>query len=308
MSQSRSPQLDGVLVLDKPSGPTSTDCLNSIKRTLGQKKIGHAGTLDPLATGVLVILLGQGTKLANYLSAERKTYRGALILGKTTDTYDVQGKTLGQAPWQHLNPELVQAEILSWQGTMDQEVPPVSAAKHQGKPLYALHRAGQNVPRKSKMVTIFSVEVLELALPRVIFRVSCSAGTYIRSLAHSLGKRLGCGAVLSELEREVSHPFLLDQAHDLDTVLASKDNLQTLVIPMAQALPHWPKLVLNHEQAALVRNGARLSLNLFPQYPALAGDKALLLTPAQEPLALTEAREEGDNRLVWAILRGLWSD
>lgn len=307
MNRASSKQLDGVLVLHKPGGPTSTDCLNVIKRTLGQKKIGHAGTLDPMATGVLVVLLGQGTKLANHLSAEHKTYCGTLLLGQTTDTYDVQGKTLDQAPWEHLDPGSVRAEILAWQGVMDQEVPPVSAAKHQGKPLYALHRAGQDTPVKSKRVTIFSVEVLELCLPRVIFRVSCSAGTYIRSLAHSLGKRLGCGAVLSELERESSHPFHLDQAHDLETVLASQDNLQTLVLPLAQALPHWPKLILTQDQTGQVRNGIRLGVELFPQYPALTGDKALFLDPTREPLALAEAREDEKNRLSWAILRGLWS-
>ncbi|MBP9944480.1 MAG: tRNA pseudouridine(55) synthase TruB, partial [Desulfomicrobium sp.] len=193
MSDSALKQLDGVLVLHKPGGPTSADCLNQIKRGLGQKKIGHAGTLDPMATGVLVVLLGQGTKLAGYLSDDRKTYRGSLILGQTTDSYDVQGKVLSEASWQHLDPETVRAEILGWQGTMSQEVPPVSAAKHQGKPLYALHRAGKEVPVKVKDVTIFDSQVLSLDLPVTSFRVTCSAGTYIRSLAHSLGMRLGCG-------------------------------------------------------------------------------------------------------------------
>ena len=298
-------QLDGVLVLHKPGGPTSTDCLNQIKRRLGQKKIGHAGTLDPMATGVLVVLLGQGTKLANYLSEDRKTYRGTLILGRTTDTYDVQGEILDEAPWDHLEPEAVKAEILSWLGTMSQEVPPVSAAKHKGKPLYALHRAGKEVPVKVKDVTIFDVEVLTMDLPTVSFRVTCSAGTYIRSLAHSLGKRLGCGAALSELEREASHPFTLAQAHDLETVLESGDRLVELVLPMAEALPHWPKLALKSEQDQLVRNGAWLPVDLFPEYPAQEGDRALLLSPTRAPLALAEARPKGQV-MSWAILRGLW--
>jgi len=305
MSQPVLKQLDGVLVLHKPGGPTSTDCLNQIKRRLVQKKTGHAGTLDPMATGVLVVLLGQGTKLANYLSEDRKTYRGTLILGRATDTYDVEGKVLSEAPWEHLNPESVKAEILGWLGTMSQEVPPVSAAKHQGKPLYALHRAGKEVPVKVKDVTIFDVQVLSMDLPSVSFRVTCSAGTYIRSLAHSLGMRLGCGAVLSELEREASHPFTLAQAHNLEEVLASEDRLCELVLPMTQALPHWPKLVLNNEQAQLVRNGAWLPVSLFPEYPAQDGDRALLLSPSHEPLALVEAQSKGQV-LSWAILRGLW--
>jgi tRNA pseudouridine55 synthase len=305
MSRPSFKQLDGVLVLHKPGGPTSTDCLNKIKWNLGQKKIGHAGTLDPMATGVLVVLLGQGTKLANYLSADRKTYRGSLILGQATDTYDVQGTVLAEAAWNHLAPATVRSEILAWKGTMSQEVPPVSAAKHEGKPLYALHRAGKETPVKVKDITIFDVEILDLDLPRVTFRVTCSAGTYIRSLAHSLGMRLGCGAVLSELEREASHPFTLDQAHSLEAVLDSKDRLTDLVLPMTEALPHWPKLLLSKEHAALVQNGARLPVSLFPAYPAQAGDLALMLAPTQEPLALVEARQ-ADQTLSWAILRGLW--
>lgn len=298
-------QLDGVLVLHKPGGPTSTDCLNAIKRNLGQKKIGHAGTLDPMATGVLVVLLGQGTKLAGYLSDDRKTYRGALILGRTTDTYDVQGQTLTEAPWEHLTEDEVRAAITQWHGVSHQEVPPVSAAKHQGKPLYLLHRMGKEVPVKSKDVTLYDVQILSIDLPNVTFRVTCSAGTYIRSLAHSLGKRLGCGAVLSELEREASHPFTMEHAHDLETVLASRDRLIDLVLPMAQALPHWPKLSLGTQQADLVRNGTWLPTALFPGYPALEGDRALMLSSAGVPLALVEAKMR-DQVLSWSILRGLW--
>lgn len=298
-------QLDGVLVLHKPGGPTSADCLNQIKRQLGQKKIGHAGTLDPMATGVLVVLLGQGTKLAGYLSDDRKTYRGALILGQETDTYDVQGRVTSTSSWDHITDSDIRTAVSGWSGTFSQEVPPVSAAKHQGKPLYALHRAGLEVPVKVKDITIFEARILSIELPRVSFRVTCSAGTYIRSLAHSLGKRLGCGAVLSELEREASHPFTLSQAHSLDAVLTAGAQFPALVLPMAQTLPHWPKLSLNSEQAALVRNGAWLPANLFPAYPAQEGDRAFMFTSAQAPLALAEARLK-DNALVWSILRGLW--
>lgn len=298
-------QLDGVLVLHKPGGPTSTECLNRIKRHLGQKKIGHAGTLDPMATGVLVVLLGQGTKLAGYLSEDRKTYRGGLILGCETDTYDIEGRLVSERPWEHLDARAVRAAILDWSALTSQEVPPVSAAKYEGKPLYALHRAGKEVPVKVKEVTIFNAQILSMDLPRVTFRVTVSAGTYIRSLAHSLGKRLGCGAVLDELEREASHPFSLEQAHHLETVLASGDRLCELVLPMAEALPHWPKLALNGEQTRLVQNGAWLPTGLFPDYPAHDGDRALMLDPGRVPLALVEARER-DTVLSWSILRGLW--
>lgn len=299
-------QLDGILVLNKPEGPTSAHCLNTIKRTLGQKKIGHAGTLDPMATGVLVVLLGQGTKLANYLTQDQKTYRGTLTLGQTTDTYDIQGKVVTQAPWEHISEAEVQAAIDAWQGVLSQEVPPVSAAKHQGKPLYLLHRTGKPVPVKTKEVTIFLAQILAMDLPHITFRVTCSAGTYIRSLAHSLGKRLGCGAVLSELEREESYPFTLDQAHDLENVLASQDQLTSLIVPMDQALPHWPRLTLSSKEEELVRNGSWLPTALFPDYPAQPGDRALMLSGTKEPLALVEARTR-DQVLSWSILRGLWA-
>lgn len=305
MSRPTYPQLDGVLVLHKPNGPTSTDCLNKIKWNLGQKKIGHAGTLDPMATGVLVVLLGQGTKLATYLSTDRKTYRGSLILGQTTDTYDVQGKIMSESPWQDLSPEQVRKEVMGWLALTSQEVPPVSAAKHEGKPLYELHRKGKEVPVKVKDITIFDVQILAMDLPHVTFRVTCSAGTYIRSLAHSLGIRLGCGAVLSELEREASHPFTLEEAHDLEKVLDSKERLAELTLSMVQALPHWPKLTLSKEQSTLVQNGASLPISLFPDYPAQVGDKALLLSPTKTPLALVEAQLR-NQVLAWTILRGLW--
>lgn len=306
MNTTSGQQLDGVLILNKPKGPTSAHCLNTIKRTLGQKKIGHAGTLDPMATGVLVVLLGQGTKLASYLTMDRKTYRGTLILGQTTDTYDVQGQIISQAPWNHLSETEIQAAIAKWHGVLSQEIPPVSAAKHQGKPLYWLHRTGREVPIKTKEVTIFKKQILSLDLPNITFRVTCSAGTYIRSLAHSLGQRLGCGAVLSELEREESDPFTLEQAHDLETVLASQDQLASLVLSLAQALPHWPKLELSDQTAELVRNGTWLPTALFPNYPAQPGDRALMLTTTRVPLALAEAKMR-DQVLCWSILRGLWT-
>lgn len=300
-------QLDGVLVLHKPGGPTSTDCLNRIKRALGQKKIGHAGTLDPMATGVLVVLLGQATKLATYLSVDRKTYRGSLILGQETDTYDVQGQTLRTQPWEGLQPKTVEAEILAWKTLATQEVPPVSAAKHQGKPLYALHRAGKETPIKIKDISIFDVEILSMDLPHVTFRVTCSAGTYIRSLAHSLGIRLRCGAVLSELEREASHPFTLAQAHSLDAVLSSGEHLTNMVIPLEQALPrYWSKLLLTGDQETVIGHGGHLPVGLFPDHRAQEGDKAMLLASSEAPLALAEAKQR-DGALAWTILRGLWS-
>lgn len=299
-------QLDGVLVLNKPTGPTSAACLTHIKRDLGQSKIGHAGTLDPLACGVLVVLLGQATKIAPYFTGQKKTYRGSLRLGLVTDTFDTQGEVL-ETHEVTTTPEAVESAILAWRDLTEQEVPAYSAAKHHGKPLYALARSGQAVPTKTKAMTVFHVEVLTVRPPLASFRVECSAGTYVRSLVHSLGKRCGCGAVLTELTRERSHPFGLDEAHTLDEVLNEPERFPERVIPLERALAHWPQVELNDEQAGQVRNGVWLPYASAPDglEPGLPGRMALLEAPGGVPLALAELQSR-DGELKWAIVRGLW--
>ncbi len=300
-------QLDGILVLDKPNGPTSAGCLAAIRRGLDQGKIGHAGTLDPMATGVLLVLLGQGTKLAPFLTEGRKTYLGSLKLGLETDTYDIQGQVVAQKPFDHLSAEDVEREILSWTELTEQDVPPVSAAKHQGKPLYALARAGAEVPVKTKAVEIFSAEVLETDLPGMRFRITVSAGTYVRSLVHSLGMRLGCGATLTELIRERCHPFGLEQAVSLDDLLAEPERFPERVIPMRDALPHWPRVALSEEQTLAVKNGTWLPVAQAPAPGAdgTPGERAVLADQDGAPVALAEAAPR-DGAVLWSILRGLW--
>lgn len=308
MVDSRPEQQHGLLVLNKPKGPSSAQCIAKVKR-LGQKKIGHAGTLDPMAGGVLLVLLGHGTKISGHLMTDgEKTYAGTLRLGETTDTWDAEGTVTATAPWEHVTQNDVEQVVGSWLGSTEQEVPPYSAAKHQGQPLYKLSRQGKETPVKIKTIHISRAEVLWVDLPFVRFRVTCSSGTYIRSLAHSLGIRLGCGAVLTELTREYSHPFGLDDAHDLDDVLANPDRLPERVIPLTRALPHWPKLTLTAAEEALVRNG-----NALPYVPSsmanlafAEGFKAVMLAADGTPVALAETRLVA-ARPVWTVLRGLWS-
>jgi len=310
------PQLHGILVLRKPSGPTSARCLTAIKR-LGQKKIGHAGTLDPMASGVLLVLLGQATKLSGHLMAGGgKVYSGTLRLGQTTDTWDMQGKVVAEQPWQHVSEDDVRREIAAWRALTEQPVPPYSAAKHEGQPLYKLARKGVEAPAKVKHMQISQAETLEVSLPSVRFRVACSSGTYIRSLAHSLGTRLGCGAVLTELTREYSHPFGLDVARDPADFTADPTLLPGCVLPIAEALPHWRKVELLPEEAARVRNG--MAVPCRPDAAAVAaadgrmdasaeedGDFALLLEQGQAlALAQLETQPSGS---CWTVLRGLWN-
>ena len=297
--------MNGVLILNKPRGPTSTGCLNKIKKRFKPRKIGHAGTLDPLAEGVLVVLLGQATKLAPYLVEGKKTYRGSLRLGLVTDTYDITGKVEAKFPWDNIGKDDIVREIRDWENLQDQEVPPVSAAKYKGKPLYALKRAGQKVPLKTKPIKIFEAKIIDINLPDVNFRVTCSQGTYIRSLAHSLGKRLGCGAVLTELTREKCHPFGLDQAFALEDILKA-EQLEPFILSIPKALSHWPQTSVSIEVEKLIRHGQALDPELVPNLPLKENSRALLVNEEGQELALVEAKLK-DGRLRWTILRGLWA-
>ena len=297
--------MNGVLILNKPRGPTSTGCLNKIKKRFKPRKIGHAGTLDPLAEGVLVVLLGQATKLAPYLVEGKKTYRGSLRLGLVTDTYDITGKVEAKFPWDNIGKDDIVREIRDWENLQDQEVPPVSAAKYKGKPLYALKRAGQKVPLKTKPIKIFEAQIIDINLPEVNFRVTCSQGTYIRSLAHSLGKRLGCGAVLTELTREKCHPFGLDQAFALEDILKA-EQLEPFILSIPRVLSYWPQTSVAIEVEKLIRHGQALDPELVPNLPLKENSRALLVNEEGQELALVEARLK-DGRLKWTILRGLWA-
>ncbi|MCC8193039.1 MAG: tRNA pseudouridine(55) synthase TruB [Deltaproteobacteria bacterium] len=295
------PQQDGVLVLKKPKGPTSAACIAKIKRRLGQKKIGHAGTLDPMASGVLLVLLGQGTKLSGHLmGGGEKIYAGTVRLGQTTDTWDAEGKIIAESDTSFVTPAMVAEAVSLFVGETAQEVPPYSAAKHEGKPLYALARKGLDVPVRTKTVHVTHAAVEWIDLPYFRFRVACGSGTYIRSLAHSLGIRLRCGATLTELTREYSHPFGLEHAHDLDEVLAEPEVFAERVASIADALPAWQRIRLDESEVALVRNGAALP------FRGEVTDYALLEDRNGTAVALAK-RAERSGLSFWGIERGLWN-
>ena len=306
------PQQDGVLVLNKPGGMSSAACIGIIKRRMGQKKIGHAGTLDPMATGVLLVLLGQATKISGHLMDDGdKIYSGTIRLGVVTDTWDAEGQVMETAPITGVDNARVCEAMQSLTGEYEQEVPAYSAAKHQGKPLYALARKGVAVPVKTKKICISRGEAELVGPERIRFRVTCSSGTYIRSLAHSLGKRLGCGAMLEELTREYSHPFGIDVAHDFDGVLQDAGGFASRVAGIAQALPAWPRFSLTREEADMVRNGGQLTWASRPLPGVLfsPGQKALMLSAEGKALALATSAMGGKLKsdAVWAITRGLWN-
>lgn len=202
--------MDGILVVDKPSGPTSHDICQHFKRQLGAKKVGHAGTLDPLATGVLILLIDGATKLQPIFLGKDKEYLFTMRLGIATDTYDSQGKIIETHP---AHPELVEGlrtHLPQFTGKILQKPPAFSAIKKNGQPLYKMARRGEVVETIARPVTVYSLEIVEENFPEVTLQVRCSSGTYVRSIAHDLGQLLGCGAHITALRRLRSEPFGLE--------------------------------------------------------------------------------------------------
>jgi len=244
----------GFLNLDKPSGMTSHDVVARIRRDLRVKKVGHAGTLDPLATGVLILCLGGATRLSEYVMRSTKTYRAQILLGISTTTYDAEGQALASQDASAVTLDAVETALDVFRGDIEQIPPMYSAIKQDGRKLYALARAGEVVERPARAVTIESLRVLAWSPPEVTLEVQCSAGTYIRSLAHDLGEALGVGAHLSGLIRERSGAFALADSVGLEALLAAED-WQSYLIPPRIALAPMPELVLDDTAADHVRHG-----------------------------------------------------
>lgn len=228
---------NGVLPVDKPAGPTSHDIVGRIRRTFRIPKVGHGGTLDPNATGLLLILLGKGTKLSGQLMGGDKRYSGVMRLGRTTSTQDRDGETLEEKPFDSVTREQVEAVFAAMRGDRFQTPPMVSAVKIRGVPLYKLARKGQEVERKPRLIHIYRMALTGWEPPLVSFEVSCTKGVYVRTLAHDAGRELGCGACLDELRRTRSGAFRIEDAVPYGELLEmTPDALAARVIPCARAL------------------------------------------------------------------------
>lgn len=214
------PQLDGLLLVDKPPGRTSHDIVDFVRRRFHQRKVGHCGTLDPIATGLLMLVIGRATRVQDLLMAEDKEYEGTLKLGETTDTQDAQGKILETKPVPQFDPAAIEAAFQKFSGEFDQIPPMVSAIKKDGVPLYKLAREGKTIDRPPRRVRVDRYEILEIALPIVRFRIHCTKGFYVRTYCNDLGVLLGCGGHMSALTRTRSGNFELSKAvrwPDLET-------------------------------------------------------------------------------------------
>jgi tRNA pseudouridine55 synthase len=224
--------LDGAILVDKPSGPTSHDVVDTIRRRFGIKKVGHCGTLDPAATGLLIIVLGRGTKLSEKLMGDDKVYEGTIRFGISTNSYDADGEVLETKSVPPLTLEQLNEMAAPFIGDQMQTPPMVSAIKKDGVPLYKLARKGVEVEREPRLVHIYNFRFTNYAEPNGEFRLACTKGTYVRSVAHELGQKIGCGAHLSALRRSASGKFDVTEATPLDAVLnMTAAQLEKKVIP-----------------------------------------------------------------------------
>ena len=254
MKAQRQP-VDGVLLLNKPVGITSNAALQKAKWLLNAKKAGHTGTLDPFADGLLPLCFGEATKFSAYLLDADKHYRAVLQLGVTTTTGDPEGEILATRD-AHVSRAEIEALLPRFTGEIEQIPPMHSALKHQGRPLYEYARAGIEIERPPRQVTIRALELIECDLPRVVLDVQCSAGTYIRTLAQDIGAALGCGAHLTELKRTAAGGFRLDQAHTLTELEALDAPLRpSLLLPADCLVAHLPAIQLDAADAGALCRG-----------------------------------------------------
>jgi tRNA pseudouridine55 synthase len=252
--------VSGVLVLDKPVGMTSHDVVQVVRRGTGIRRAGHTGTLDPRASGVLVILVGPAVRLSEYVSAADKRYQATIRLGSSTDTFDSEGTVTETAGYMEISEDFFDQTLQGFVGEIEQVPPPYSAIKVEGRRAYEKARRGEEVNLEPRKINVYSLELLEWAPPEAVIDVHCSSGTYVRSLANDLGEKLGCGAHLVGLRRTRSGQFTLKDAvplRRLQEAFAARDWYKYL-IPAAEALSDWPAVELDADQVELVRHGHRV--------------------------------------------------
>ncbi|MGH9579489.1 MAG: tRNA pseudouridine(55) synthase TruB [Terriglobales bacterium] len=254
--------MDGVLILDKPAGMTSHDVVHRVRRILGERSVGHLGTLDPMATGVLPLVLGRMTRLAQFYTGSEKTYEGEFLFGFATDTYDAAGDVMGPVRDPVLDLEQVRAAARHYQGSIQQMPPPFSAKKIAGVPAYRLARQKKPVALQPVTVEVKELEVESLEGGRARFRARVAAGTYLRSVAHDLGQDLGCGGHLAVLRRTSVGEFGISEACTLEQVegAAESGTAAALLVHPRRLLPQFPAVTATEECAALIRHGRAVNL------------------------------------------------
>jgi tRNA pseudouridine55 synthase len=238
MSLMQVKEMEGVLLVDKPQGLTSHDVVYRLRRKLSMKKIGHAGTLDPMATGLLIMLIGKATRISQYLMSSDKVYEGEATLGVVTDSQDAEGEMMETRPVPELTEAAVREAMKGFLGDQYQTPPMHSAIKIDGVPLYKLARKGEEVEREPRFIRVMAFELLSFNSPKITFRLHCTKGTYVRTIAHDLGQKLGCGAHLSALRRTMSGKFNLTEGLTLDQIETMPlAEIEKRLIPVYAAAP-----------------------------------------------------------------------
>ena len=289
--------ISGVLVVDKPVGMTSHDVVQAIRNGTGLRRAGHTGTLDPRASGVLVILVGPAVRLSEYVSASDKRYQAIIRLGGRTDTFDVDGKMTQANQPVNVTESQFEEVLKTFIGEIEQTPPPYSAVKVQGRKAYEMARQGEEVELAPRKITVHHLEVLEWAPPEVVIDVHCSSGTYVRSLANDLGEKLGCGAYLVGLRRTKSGRFSLRDAVPLRKLQESfhAGNWYQYLIPAAEALGDWPAIELSPDEVEGVRHGHRVKA----ESDAVLGSRVRGVSTQGELVALMELVAGEDGNPAW---------
>jgi tRNA pseudouridine55 synthase len=276
--------MDGVLVIDKPKGPTSFDVVRQVRSLLKVKKVGHTGTLDPMATGVLPLCLGEATKVAGYITESNKAYDAVVRLGAETDTQDAEGKVVAEAPVPPLTTARLEEVLGRFRGTFEQVPPMYSAVKVGGKRLYELARAGEEVERAARQVTVYELLLRDFSATHLTLSVRCSKGFFVRTLAYDLGRALGCGAHLEALRRTHSGPFTLSQALPLAEVVELVKQPEVLakrLLPLSEALVDLPVVRVSAADAERVSHGVPLEAPQQPGRVRVVGPTGTLLAVAE---------------------------
>ncbi len=257
--------MNGVLVIDKPAGMTSHDVVNRVRRILGERSVGHLGTLDPMATGVLPLLLGRMTRLAQFYTESEKSYAGEIRFGFATDTYDAEGEPAGPAKHVSLKLDRIREIAANFQGVIEQMPPPFSAKKIGGVPAYKLARGKREVKLEPVQVAIKEFEIVSANGDRAAFRARVASGTYMRSVAHEMGRELGVGAHLAGLRRTMVAEFEEADAHSLDQLAeaAARGTLEEVIFHARRMLPGFPAVTATEGNLAMIRNGRALNLPEF---------------------------------------------
>ena len=249
--------MNGIVVIDKPKGATSHDVVGMLRKRFLTRRVGHTGTLDPIATGVLPVCIGNATRAADMLTESDKRYRAVFMLGRRTDTLDILGE-LQSTSRVTATDDAVRDCVLGFIGEQEQLPPMYSAIKQNGRKLYELAREGKEVEREKRRINIYSIDVVDINLPYVTIDVFCSKGTYIRSLCDDIGQRLGCGAVMTELRRTAAAGFTIEDAYTIEALDALPDKAEAL-IPTDRLFMDYPAIRLNEKQEKSIVNGVRMT-------------------------------------------------